>query len=100
MAPLPVHHLDLYVLGLIADREIERESYLILRVVSGPQHCELYDPDAKLHVAFFLSLRHCIAFVSSPQEDDESVNIQFKKWKRAQTHPTHGTQCPMYAFLQ
>ena len=41
---LVVHHLDLYVLRLIADREIRRESYLILRVVSGPQHCALYLP--------------------------------------------------------
>ena len=35
VAPFELQHLDLYVLGLIADREIERESYLIRRVVSA-----------------------------------------------------------------
>ena len=38
VAPFELQHLDLYVLGLIADREIERESYLIRRVVSAQTH--------------------------------------------------------------
>ena len=38
VAPFELQHLDLYVLGLIADREIERESYLIRRVVSAHTH--------------------------------------------------------------
>ena len=38
VAPFELQHLDLYVLGLIADREIERESYLIRRVVSARTH--------------------------------------------------------------
>ena len=38
VAPFELQHLDLYVLGLIADREIERESYLIRRVVSALTH--------------------------------------------------------------
>ena len=79
MAPLQVHHLDLYVLRLIADREIGGESYLILRVVSGPQHCALYVPSAEWHFAFLL--RHCNAFVSTPQEDYVSGNLAFEKLK-------------------
>ena len=77
VAPFELQHLDLYVLGLIADREIERESYLILRVVSGPQHCALYAADAKWHLAYFL--RHCIAFVSAPQEDYVNGDLEFEK---------------------
>ena len=42
VAPFELQHLDLYVLGLIADREIERESYLIRRVVSPRTHAHTY----------------------------------------------------------
>ena len=71
MAPLQVHHLDLYVLQLIADREIGRESYLILRVVSGPQHCALYVPSAEWCFAFFSGIAMHLF-----QEND------VKSWKR------------------
>ena len=90
---LVVHHLDLYVLRLIADREIRRESYLILRVVSGPQHCALYLPF--WHLAFLL--RHCNAFVSTPQEDDVSGNLEFEKSKEPKhiRHLGHIVQCKL-----